>query len=101
MKRVWQKASESYLDPNPLIPSDTPHKVLKLFPFAQAIFSKLCRAADLLLWSLEVNFLQLFGLSQNLLCSDLSNTGGSDDHGIANRVLARLPVWAPYKQQQH
>lgn len=68
---------ESYLDPNSLVPSDTPHKVLKLFAFAQPIFSKLCRAADFLLWSLEVNFLQLFRLSQYLLCSDLLHTGAS------------------------
>lgn len=84
-----RRPQESYLDPNPLIPSDTPHEVLKLFAFAQAIFSKLCRAADFLLWSLEVNFLQLFGFSQYLLCSDLSYTEGSADHGNADEGSGR------------
>ena len=66
-----QELSRSYLDPDALIPAHTANQIFILLPLAQTILCKLLRVADLLPRRLEILFLQLLALPQDLLNRDL------------------------------
>ncbi len=74
----WCPAAHLY--PDRLVPAHAAHEVLKLLALAQAVGVELGLVGDLLLRRLEVLLLQLLGLAQNLLRSNLPRgpcSGGS------------------------
>jgi len=94
-RHAWCPAAHLY--PDRLVPAHAAHKVLKLLALTQAVCVELGLVGDLLLGRLEVLLLQLLGLAQNLLRSNLPRapcSGGSEcapaSHSSANMCHSRI-----------
>ena len=91
----------THLDPDALIPSDTPYKVFKFLPFPESVLIEFSWVSDLLCGWLEVWLLEDLRFSQYLLCCNLHNNYQDENPIFLSSGLTLLqrissPEWQRY-----